>query len=91
MSHRFPAFVCGVIAAGMLACASGSGESYAWKRPCATDAQREADRQACMGESAGLADPSGYTGVEYARDLFEQCMESKGWRRLPADEELVCR
>jgi len=73
-------------------CASGSfGESYAWKRPCGTEAQREADSQACLAKAAGIADPSGGREVEYAQDLFNECMMSRGWQRLPADTALACK
>lgn len=73
-----------------LGCASTLGESYTWKRSCGTDAQRQADREACLSESAGLADPSGNRGVEYAQDLFRECMEARGWQRLPSNTALKC-
>jgi hypothetical protein len=71
-------------------CASGTlGESHVWMRPCGTAAQLEADRQACLAEAAGLADPSG-PGAEYTRDLFRQCMEQRGWRRVPSGTVMAC-
>ncbi len=73
-----------------LSCASAQfGESYVWKRPCGTDAQRSADRDACGVEAAGLSDPSGRSG-EYARDLFRHCMEKRGWQRVPEATSLTC-
>jgi len=83
--------IAAALASGTLAaCASGQlGESYSWKRPCGTSEQLAADRQSCLGEAAGFADPSGQ-GAEYAQDLFRQCMERRGWRRLPSDTVLAC-
>jgi len=78
------------VAAIAVGCASGLGDSYVWKRACGTDAQRAADRQACLSESAGLADPSGNRGVEYAQDLFRECMETRGWQRVPSATVLKC-
>jgi hypothetical protein len=88
--HRI--VIASALAAGALAvgCASGIGDTYVWKRPCGTDAQREADRQACLTESAGVVDPSGNPGVEYAQDLFRECMEARGWQRVPAGTVLKC-
>jgi len=84
-----------VVASALVACGlavgcASLGDSYVWKRPCATDAQREADKQACLAQSAGIADPSGTTGVEYAQDLFRECMEGRGWQRVPAGTSLAC-
>jgi len=80
-----------LVACGLVVgCASGLGDSYVWKRPCGTDAQREADKQACLAQAAGISDPSGSTGVEYAQDLFRECMESRGWQRVPAGTSLAC-
>jgi len=78
-------------AALALGCAIGGlGDAYAWKRPCGTDAQREADSQACLSEAAGISDPSSGTGVEYAQDLFRECMASRGWQRVPSTTTLKC-
>ena len=66
------------------------GEAWTWKKPCGTDAQLEADRQACLGEAAGIADPSGETSVEYAQDLFGECMQKRGWQRMPRSTSLAC-
>ena len=78
--------------AGALALACGTsgqlGEAWTWKRPCGTAAQLEADRQACLGEAAGLADPSAH--VEYAQDLFGECMEGRGWRRTARSAQVTC-
>ena len=79
-----------VVGAWIVGCATGFGDTYVWKRPCGTDAQREADRQVCLTESAGVEDPSGSPGVEYAQDLFRECMESRGWQRVPAGTVLKC-
>jgi hypothetical protein len=80
-----------IVGACAVACASGLGDSYVWKRPCGTDAQRESDRQACLSQSAGVADPSDNTGVEYTQDLFRECMEARGWQRVPAGTILECK
>lgn len=82
--------VSAVAVGAAVGCAWGVGDSYLWKRPCGTDAQLEADRQACLSESAGVADPSGTTGVEYAQDLFRECMENRGWQRVPAGTVMKC-
>ena len=70
-------------------CAGKFGDSQTWKRACGTNAQREADSQACLSEAAGLVDPSG-RGVEYAQGLIRECMESRGWQRLPSGTTLKC-
>ena len=79
-----------LLGAATLGCASTQvGESYTWKKPCGTHEQRDADRDACAMEAAGLADPSGQ-GREYTPDLFRQCMESRGWQRVPSSTVLAC-
>ena len=78
------------IGALALGCAGQLGDSQAWKRPCGTSEQLDADRQVCQGEAAGLADPSGSVGVEYAQDLFRECLESRGWQRMPSGTVLKC-
>ena len=88
--QRFMAAGVLTLAIVALGCASGFGESYVWKRACGTDAQRQADRDACLSESAGLADPSDNRGVEYAQDLFGECMEARGWQRVPSSTALKC-
>jgi len=91
MILRVVAVVATVLSAGILGCASSPfGESWTWKRPCATAAQLEADRQACVAESVGVVDPSG-TGSEYGQDFFRECMESRGWQRVPSSTVLECK
>ena len=85
--------VLGFLATTVLAlgCAVGGlGDAYTWERPCGTDAQREADSQACLSEAAGISDPSSGTGVEYAQDLFRECMEARGWQQLTSGTTLKC-
>lgn len=73
-----------------LACASGTmGDEFVWKRPCGTAEQREADRSACLTDAAGIADPSG-RGVEFTQDLFAECMQQRGWKRVPSDTVMRC-
>jgi hypothetical protein len=79
----------GVVALGCSA-RGQLGEAWTWKKPCGTEERLEADRQACLGEAAGIADPSGSTGVEYAQDLFRECMEKRGWQRMPRSATVVC-
>ena len=80
-----------LVGAVALGCgASGQlGEEWTWKRPCGTDQQLRADRQACLGEAAGLADPS--SRVEYAQDLFGECIEGRGWLLVPLSTNLACQ
>jgi hypothetical protein len=76
-------------AAGGLACAGGTiGDPWEWKRPCGTPAQRDADRQACLTEAAGFADPS--DEADFAQDLFARCMERRGWRRVSSGTVVRC-
>ena len=83
----------GAVTGAVLAFGCGTGrfgDDHTWKRPCGTAAQREADSQACIGASAGIADPSVGSGAEYAQDLFRECMESRGWQRVPSSTTLQC-
>jgi len=76
-------------AAALLACGAGRlGESWEWKRPCGTPAQRDADRHACLSEAAGIADPSAQ--ADFAQALFAECMEHRGWRRVASGTVLRC-
>jgi hypothetical protein len=81
-----------LLLATALGCSSGQlgGDSWVWKRPCATAEQLEADRQACMGQTVGVVDPSG-RGSEYGPDLFRECMESRGWQRVAPGTVLECK
>ncbi|NNL68143.1 MAG: hypothetical protein HKP30_17975 [Myxococcales bacterium] len=77
-----------LVAIAWFGCASS--ESMSWQRPCGTPEQREVDRDSCLTEAAGIADPSG-RGVEYSQDLFRRCMEERGWQRVPSGTVLECR
>jgi len=68
----------------------GFGGSYSWKRPCGTDAQREADSQACLSDAAGISDPSSGSGGEIAQELFRECMAARGWQHVPSTTTLKC-
>jgi len=57
-----------------------------WDRPCATAADLEADRDACLAASGN---DTGVMNWSTAR-FVERCLQDRGWRRYPVGRRAAC-
>jgi len=72
-------------ALALLLGAACAGDMH-WDRPCATAADLEADREACMAASGN---DSGVMNWSTSRFL-EGCLRDRGWRRYPVGRRAAC-
>jgi hypothetical protein len=75
----------GALALAVAAGCAGVGTEPRWVREGSSQAELDRDRADCMAQATEAADPGSSDPTDRARigGAFENCMESRGWRRNP--------